>query len=94
MTSESPSPSNYAPLLADLKQRVRAAQVKAAVSVNSELIRLYWHVGREILRAQEEVGWGGKVGCGVCQQFSILLTLAVVPCVDTVLGSVNKLRHK
>lgn len=61
MSSESPSPSSYAPLLADLKQRVRAAQVKAAVSVNSELIQLYWHVGREILRAQEEAGWGGKV---------------------------------
>ncbi|HRH97596.1 MAG TPA: PDDEXK nuclease domain-containing protein [Prosthecobacter sp.] len=54
-------PSSYAPLLADLKARVRAAQVKAAVSVNRELILLYWHIGREILRAQKAEGWGTKV---------------------------------
>ncbi|HCN75880.1 MAG TPA: hypothetical protein DIT13_01650 [Verrucomicrobiales bacterium] len=53
--------SAYAPLLADLKARVRAAQVKAAVSVNRELILLYWHIGREILRAQKAEGWGAKV---------------------------------
>ncbi len=54
-------PSTYAPLLADLKARVRAAQVKAAVAVNRELILLYWHIGREILRAQKAEGWGAKV---------------------------------
>jgi predicted nuclease of restriction endonuclease-like (RecB) superfamily len=54
-------PSGYAPLLADLKARVRAAQVKAALSVNRELILLYWHIGREILRAQKAEGWGTKV---------------------------------
>ena len=54
-------PSTYAPLLADLKARVRAAQVKAAVAVNRELILLYWHIGREILRAQKAEGWGTKV---------------------------------
>src|SRR5438876_9513406 len=58
---KSPIPSGYAPLLADLKARVRAAQVKAAVSVNRELILLYWHIGREILRCQQEEGWGAKV---------------------------------
>ena len=54
-------PSSYAPLLADLKARVRAAQVKAAGSVNRELILLYWHLGREILRAQKTEGWDAKV---------------------------------
>ena len=54
-------PSSYAPLLADLKARVRAAQVTAALSVNRELILLYWHIGREILRAQQAEGWGTKV---------------------------------
>ena len=53
--------SGYAPLLADLKARVRAAQVKAALSVNRELVLLYWHIGREILRAQKAEGWGAKV---------------------------------
>ncbi len=54
-------PNGYAPLLADLKSCVRAAQVKAALSVNRELILLYWHIGREILRAQKAEGWGTKV---------------------------------
>lgn len=63
MKSKSTSliPSSYAPLLADLKARVRSAQVRAAVAVNRELILLYWHIGREILRAQQAEGWGTKV---------------------------------
>jgi len=54
-------PGGYAPLLADLKARVRTAQVKAALSVNRELVLLYWHIGREILQAQKAEGWGTKV---------------------------------
>ena len=54
-------PSGYGPLLADLKARVRAAQVRAALSVNRELILLYWSIGRDILRCQQTEGWGAKV---------------------------------
>ena len=54
-------PPGYAPLLADLKARVRAAQVRAVLSVNRELILLYWHIGGRILRCQREEGWGAKV---------------------------------
>ncbi len=54
-------PAGYAPLLAELKTRVRAAQLRATVAVNRELILLYWHIGREILRAQRHEGWGTKV---------------------------------
>ncbi len=49
-------PSGYGPLLADLKARVRAS-----LSVNRELILLYWLIGREILRCQQTEGWGTKV---------------------------------
>lgn len=31
------------------------------MSVNRELVLLYWHIGREILRAQKAEGWGAKV---------------------------------
>ena len=54
-------PADYGPLLADLKSRVRAAQVKAALSVNREMILLYWHIGRRILDSQREHGWGAHV---------------------------------
>ncbi len=54
-------PTGYAPLFADLKVRVRSAQLTAAaVSVNRELILLYWHIGREILRCQHAQGWGRR----------------------------------
>ena len=54
-------PPSYAPLLAELKSRVRTAQVKAALTVNRELIRLYWQIGRTIVQAQQAEGWGAKV---------------------------------
>ena len=54
-------PPSYAPFLAALKERVAQAQVKAALSVNRELVLLYWEIGRAILEQQEQHGWGAKV---------------------------------
>lgn len=61
-TAESPIPTvGYDTLLCDIKERVRSARVRAAIAVNRELIELYWGIGREILRRQEDEGWGAKV---------------------------------
>ena len=54
-------PDNYAALLGDLKSRIAAARLKAALAVNSELILLYWQIGRDILERQRDEGWGAKV---------------------------------
>ena len=54
-------PVGYANLLADLKARVRAAQLRAVVSVNRELILLYWDIGRIIVEAQKTRGYGKQV---------------------------------
>ncbi|MFQ6241859.1 DUF1016 N-terminal domain-containing protein [Sinorhizobium meliloti] len=51
----------YASLLAELKDRIRTARLKAAVAVNQELILLYWSIGREILARQVAEGWGARV---------------------------------
>jgi predicted nuclease of restriction endonuclease-like (RecB) superfamily len=51
----------YAQLLDNIKARVRATRLRAAVAVNSELVLLYWYIGREILKRQGEQGWGTKV---------------------------------
>ncbi len=62
MSSDPPTrPAKYAELLEELKQRIRAARVKAALAVNRELVLLYWSIGRDILQRQEEEGWGAKV---------------------------------
>jgi len=54
-------PGDYAAFLESLKIRVRQAQTKAVLSVNRELIQLYWDIGREIVQRQEQEGWGKSV---------------------------------
>jgi predicted nuclease of restriction endonuclease-like (RecB) superfamily len=56
-----PELTNYDAFLSTLKQRIRTAQVRAALAVNQELVLLYWQIGREILQRQHEEGWGTKV---------------------------------
>jgi predicted nuclease of restriction endonuclease-like (RecB) superfamily len=51
----------YDEFLRDLKDRIRSAQVKAALAVNRELVLLYWQIGRQILARQKLEGWGAKV---------------------------------
>lgn len=53
-------PSDYAELLEDLKARIRTARVQAALSVNRELVLLYWHIGKEILQKQQQEGWAPR----------------------------------
>jgi predicted nuclease of restriction endonuclease-like (RecB) superfamily len=57
----SPQPEGYADWLADLKGRIHAAQQRATLAVNRELVLLYWQIGRDILARQAEQGWGTKV---------------------------------
>lgn len=54
-------PSDYPAFLTELKTCIRQAQHKAALSVNKELILLYWKIGKDILFHQEKRGWGAKV---------------------------------
>lgn len=53
--------TDYGHWLADLKQRIQSAQQRATLSVNRELVLLYWHLGREILERQQAQRWGAKV---------------------------------
>lgn len=50
----------YGSFLNEIKQKVKTSQIKAALSVNQELIKLYWEIGSAIYRKQEEEGWGAK----------------------------------
>ncbi len=54
-------PEGYQALLGDLKERIRSAQIRAALSVNRELVLLYWQIGRSIQERQETHGWGTQV---------------------------------
>ena len=48
----------YKKWLIDLKSRIRKSQIKAAVKVNTELLHLYWDLGKDIVARQMEANWG------------------------------------
>ena len=54
-------PADYPQFLAEIKARIGAARTRAVLAVNSELIRLYWEIGHEILERQGREGWGSGV---------------------------------
>lgn len=53
--------NEYTVFLKNIKERILASQVKAAVAVNRELIALYWEIvsalGEKLLKAS----WGAKI---------------------------------
>jgi predicted nuclease of restriction endonuclease-like (RecB) superfamily len=51
----------YQAFIGNLKTRIQQSQTRAALAVSRELIELYWHIGKEIVRAQKEYNWGDKV---------------------------------
>ena len=61
LSPDSALPPGYRRLLAELKDRIRSARLRAAAAVNRELVLLYWEIGRDILARQAEAGWGAKV---------------------------------
>lgn len=61
MAAELALPADYAVLLGDLKTQIRSAQTRAALSVNRELVTLYWQIGSLIRSRQQQAGWGAKV---------------------------------
>jgi len=54
-------PEGYTDWLVDLKSRIHTAQQRATLSVNRELVLLYWQIGCDILARQASQGWGAKV---------------------------------
>ena len=76
--SGSVSPArSYEEFLANIKVRIRSAQARAARAVNAELIEVYWQIGREILRRQQQEGPElGRRTRGVVQRLSADLRAA------------------
>jgi predicted nuclease of restriction endonuclease-like (RecB) superfamily len=52
---------DYARLLASVKERVRSAQYAALKAVNTELVGLYWDIGRMIVERQAGETWGKAI---------------------------------
>ncbi len=54
-------PIDYASWVLSLKKRIAGARQKALLAANTEQIKLYHEIGREILERQNRQGWGAKV---------------------------------
>jgi len=49
---------DYTVFIKDIKHRIKNAQIKAAVSVNQELLNLYWDMAAQIIEKQKQTSWG------------------------------------
>jgi predicted nuclease of restriction endonuclease-like (RecB) superfamily len=58
--------SDYKIWIDSLKSKIKSARVKVALSVNSQLIELYWEIGKDISEKAKNAGWG----LGVIEQIS------------------------
>lgn len=54
-------PDDYVPTLDDLKRHVYAARLRVQRKANTELLRLWWRIGRTIRDRQEVASWGDSV---------------------------------
>ena len=62
----------YVQWMADIKQRFRQSQVKAAVRVNTAMLEFYWSLGRDMVELRAESKWGS----GFFDQLSLDLRTA------------------
>ncbi len=54
-------PADYAGLLGELKERIRAERVRVVLAANEAMVLLYWDIGRAILARQKREGWGAGI---------------------------------
>ena len=52
---------DYQPLVDDIKDLIQQKQYKVLKKMNLETINLYWEIGEEIYRQQQEKGWGKSI---------------------------------
>lgn len=64
---------DYKSWLQELSQRYRRSQIKAAVRVNSEMLRYYWSLGRDIVMLKAESRWGDKFMQNLSRDMKALL---------------------
>ena len=52
--------SDFSTWIIDLKSKIHEARRKVAFSINSQLIELYWEIGKSITGKQEKAIWGSN----------------------------------
>ena len=54
-------PQEYPHWRDEIISLIETSKLQAVLNVNKELLALYWKIGKDILRKQEELGWGAQV---------------------------------
>ena len=49
---------NYKGFLQNIKDRLKTAQIRAALAANTELVRFYWQLGNDLIAQQKKYAWG------------------------------------
>nr|WP_320047474.1 PDDEXK nuclease domain-containing protein [uncultured Ilyobacter sp.] len=53
--------TDYHIFIKEIKEKVYRSQIKASISVNRELLNLYWEIAKGIVEKQRNSNWGDKV---------------------------------
>ena len=65
--------TDYKDWLQNLKGKIQQSQIKAAIQVNGELLRLYWQIGKDIVEKQAQAKWGDgflqTLSADLCKEF-------------------------
>lgn len=52
--------ASYQQIVAELKEKIGQARLHSALTVNAQLLSLYWEIGNTIAQQEESEGWGAK----------------------------------
>ncbi|KAB2831839.1 MAG: DUF1016 domain-containing protein [Caedimonadaceae bacterium] len=52
---------DYKDFLQEIKNKIKAVRLQAALAVNQELIKFYWEIGKLIIEKQKLSNWGDKL---------------------------------
>ena len=53
--------NQYIDFVKEIKQKIHSAKSKAVLSVNKQMVTLYFEIGKEIVLKQESMGWGRSI---------------------------------
>lgn len=72
MGSEEILSKQYWGWLEEIKRKIKSVQLKAAVTLNTQLVELYWDLGKELVNKQNDANWGDNI----LEQLAVDLKLA------------------
>ncbi|GAA4466904.1 hypothetical protein GCM10023093_21790 [Nemorincola caseinilytica] len=56
-----PGFSKYSEIIELLKHKIRQARIQAVITVNAQMLNIYWEIGDTIAKQEQEEGWGKKI---------------------------------